>query len=1093
MKFKKKRFLCLLLTMVMLFSNSVVFAEEANEEKMVTSSNSEQTDDIIIDDSCYLLTLNESSSIYDTDDAGVSLQRVDTSSTFAILGGSSSTWGNYRADDFDGGISQVPRLSTSMKLFVDDVANNPDLSSRRVVYCLEYSKDSPNAPYTYTATSTLTNTKIMYCMFYGVNYYGETCRKSDYRTGNWKWDYIVTQMAIHICNGEFTLAKFNNAVNTAGSGSNNASRTALEKAILYDRVERMVNDATNYASSRGWNFILNAGSYLTFGTYGGLTNAVMNLSTSGSAAWTLGSDGYYYYGLQYTPSVSSRGSFDTSTSTYGDIYDISELVLNRSVTATTTQGNTVEIVYSNSAKTMSPFSIRVTKATYQSMLNTGDTITIKAMANLPTKFVTAVATPPASNLQKICYNAFQYSGSESQWYSQTATVKITKVETEKSGTVKVTKKDSVTGALLKDATFRIYAWDGDGYDTNYCGMTNKGDGTYTATVKYNSTNLGKFKIVETVNPSGYSGSWTQTFTVSSTGATTQSFTYTATNTVIPREATVTLTKKDADSDDKLKDAVFHIYQWDGSGYNTDLGAMTNNADGTYSMSFKYAEVSEGKYKIVETTNPSGYTGIWTKEFVVEREGDLQQTFTYTASNPQEEQPFTIEITKKDSYTGKALSGCTFTVYEYNNKTGKYVKLGDLLWNSSTNKYTSIGNTVLDTELRGRYGVSGNSGKFRIVETTVPDGYVQSSAWSKDITVEATDTGKKLSFTYEAENAPTRTLFKKVDKNGDAIVGATLQIIDENGNVVKEFTSTSAGVEITNLVSGATYTLKETSAPAGYVKADDVTFTVEDTEEVQTVTMVDPWTETKIHKKSLADTTKYVSGASLELRTNKDNASTVVTTVTGQKVQWTSGNAAETIYGIKPGTYWVVETKAPTGYGIAEPVQIVVKEGTDNEVTMYDPEYTDLTVEKKILAAEITFDHGNPTFIINVKGKDVQGNEHTYTEYYEFTEDYVKEHTDQNGYVSISYTWTNIPVGEAYEITEIVTNRYYLADVTSDDTNVDINRLKASGYDVMPSETFKVTANLLEKPSGTVVTFVNRKYAYKDYGHNSVVKNVVSVK
>ena len=64
---------------------------------------------------------------------------------------------------------------------------------------------------------------------------------------------------------------------------------------------------------------------------------------------------------------------------------------------------------------------------------------------------------------------------------------------------------------------------------------------------------------------------------------------------------------------------------------------------------------------------------------------------------------------------------------------------------------------------------------------------------------------------------------KVDENGSPLAGATLQIIDSEGNVVDEWVSD--GSEHTSFVSDGDYTLHEVSAPAGYKVAEDQTFSV----------------------------------------------------------------------------------------------------------------------------------------------------------------------------------------------------------------------------------------------------------------------------
>lgn len=94
---------------------------------------------------------------------------------------------------------------------------------------------------------------------------------------------------------------------------------------------------------------------------------------------------------------------------------------------------------------------------------------------------------------------------------------------------------------------------------------------------------------------------------------------------------------------------------------------------------------------------------------------------------------------------------------------------------------------------------------------------------------------------------------------------------------------------------------------------------------------------------------------------------------------------------------------------------------------------------------------------------------------------------------MSHTWKNIPAGPSYCVTEETVNRYYQSSVTSSDKNVDITQLKSAGYGQTADETFRVAVDLLEKPVGTKIVFTNTKYTWGNWGHNSVVKNIVEIK
>lgn len=213
----------------------------------------------------------------------------------------------------------------------------------------------------------------------------------------------------------------------------------------------------------------------------------------------------------------------------------------------------------------------------------------------------------------------------------------------------------------------------------------------------------------------------------------------------------------------------------------------------------------------------------------------------------------------------------------------------------------------------------------------------------------------------------------------------------------------------------------------------------------------------------------------------------------EKVEsWTSGKEPHRITKLAPGEYTLVEEEAPDDYQLAEPVTFTLKNQADVQlVSMKDLRYTDLTVTKKIKADEITWAHGNPTFVFTVEGTDLFGESHKYQQFVEFTEEYVASHTDGQGYVELSTKFTEIPMGSAYQISELDVLRYGLIGVTGSD-NVTIQKLQEPEYGLAPSEIYKVTANLETKPTGTNVTFENKKYRWDDYSHNDIVENIIPV-
>ncbi|MCC8106324.1 MAG: hypothetical protein LIO99_10050, partial [Clostridiales bacterium] len=92
------------------------------------------------------------------------------------------------------------------------------------------------------------------------------------------------------------------------------------------------------------------------------------------------------------------------------------------------------------------------------------------------------------------------------------------------------------------------------------------------------------------------------------------------------------------------------------------------------------------------------------------------------------------------------------------------------------------------------------------------------------------TGAETAYTDTAmtfTNDVTSVKISKVDvTTEEEIPGATIQILNKDG-VVDEWTSTTEAHEVTGLVPGETYTLRETVAPTGYDITTDTTFTLKE--------------------------------------------------------------------------------------------------------------------------------------------------------------------------------------------------------------------------------------------------------------------------
>ena len=260
-----------------------------------------------------------------------------------------------------------------------------------------------------------------------------------------------------------------------------------------------------------------------------------------------------------------------------------------------------------------------------------------------------------------------------------------------------------------------------------------------------------------------------------------------------------------------------------------VGTVTTDENGEAYLT----DLPLGSYKIVEATAPEG--------FVLNGEA---QTVTFTYKDQEtpvieqeavfqnERQKVEVSVVKKDAETQATVEGAVFGLYAKEDilAHGEVIVKADTL----------IGKALSDENGKAVFMNDLPFGRYYIKEEAAPDGYISSD---KVVEVTAEYQGQEIpvvELASEYENEPTKISVKKTDlTTGVELEGAKLTVLDQDGNIVDSWTSVKGEEHlIERLTVGETYTLREELAPYGYLKAEEITFTVEDTAEIQKVEMKD---------------------------------------------------------------------------------------------------------------------------------------------------------------------------------------------------------------------------------------------------------------
>ena len=484
------------------------------------------------------------------------------------------------------------------------------------------------------------------------------------------------------------------------------------------------------------------------------------------------------------------------------------------------------------------------------------------------------------------------------------------------GSLKLRKTDT-GGKLLDGAVFHV---SGNGYDRDVT-VTN-------GEITVNELPIGDYTVTEKTAPNGY-------LVNVAPFKTTVSANQTAETTITDEAPTGKISIKKSDSkgnvqgEASLEGAEYTVYGADGQ----EVGKITTDKDGNGSLE----NLILGTYTVKETKAPEAYDLDW-NTYTVELTYKDQNTAIILGNVDSKENVKTgkIEIKKTDT-EGNPLKSGEFGIYA---NADMYIgntlyKKGQLVVSIKTD---DSGVARSDDLPYGSYYVKeisaptqedGNSHNFVLSDDTQ---YVKINGKNKTDTVTFVD--KKV------------TASKTTITGTKEIKGAVMTVTDNGGKVIDTWTSDGNPHSIKGLHEGWEYTLTETTAPKGYVKAESIKFTVSTDKKDQTLVMKDK--QFTASKKDVSGK-NYVEGAKLEVR---DDQNRVVDS-------WTSTKEDHYVSGLEEGkTYTLIEETAPEGYVRAEEITFTVtNEKVDQEVNMFDAQVkvskTDALTGDAVKGAEFT--------------------------------------------------------------------------------------------------------------------------------------------
>ncbi|MED4409577.1 SpaA isopeptide-forming pilin-related protein [Bacillus licheniformis] len=472
------------------------------------------------------------------------------------------------------------------------------------------------------------------------------------------------------------------------------------------------------------------------------------------------------------------------------------------------------------------------------------------------------------------------------------------------GRAHLTKEDA-EGRQLEGAEFKLVDHEGK---TIHEKLTSDQDGKTAVS----DLAPGRYAFVETKAPEGYViNSKAIEFTISESAK--EKPESVDAGKAVNYKGSVYLTKEDAEGR-TLKGAEFKIVDHEGKTVHEKL---TSDEDGKIAVS----GLAPGRYAFVETKAPEG--------FMLNND---QIEFTIPGSAEGKPEPVdagaavnykgSVHLTKEDA-KGHKLEGAVFKIADQN------------------------GNTVQEELVSDRNGTVTASGlapgRYAFVETKAPDGFVLNSGKIEFVIPDAAEGKPAHVDAGKAINYKGSVYLQKEDEDGNGLEGAVFKIIDSEGKTVKDDLISKEGgkIEAGDLAPGS-YQFVEKHAPDGYLlSTDPIPFSITGKHEGEPkqvkLTALNKKNSVVLTKVGQDDKSAGLQGAQFDLT---DETGKVLKTGLA-----TDADGRITVYGLKPGNYQFVETKAPKHYQLDKtPISFTVKNTDTKQI--------ELTAENQLTPGDV---------------------------------------------------------------------------------------------------------------------------------------------